>query len=60
MEYRIITSGVAMEVVERVNAALNDGWELQGGLQVAAAEDEGAYLVYAQALVKRPMADGTA
>lgn len=61
MQYEIVTSRYAHEVVEKVNELLNEGWSLRGELKIAAyfasgadPREEGAHVwMYAQALTKK-------
>jgi hypothetical protein len=61
MQYEIVTSRYAHEVVEKVNELLNAGWSLRGELQIAAyfasgadPREEGAHVwMYAQAMTRK-------
>lgn len=53
LEYSIVIDESADEVVNLVNEALKEGWQLQGGLSVTvAANTRGTFFLFGQAMVK--------
>jgi hypothetical protein len=51
MRYRIISAWNASELVERVNAAITDGWRPSGGVAAVMFDLEDGKILIAQALV---------
>jgi hypothetical protein len=49
--YRVLVAKTSVSLVEQVQTALSDGWELQGGVAMHAAAGEGIW-VWAQAMVR--------
>lgn len=57
LEYSIVIDESADEVVNLVNEALREGWQLQGGLSVTvAANTQGTFFLFGQAMVKETTA----
>jgi hypothetical protein len=54
MEYKIVLGRKLHEIVENVNAAIKEGWKLQGGTSVGQAKGEdGVYVFdFVQAMIK--------
>jgi len=50
MEYKIVEAKSSLDLKTSVDAALKDGWRLQGGVSVA--NKGGVGMLFAQALVK--------
>jgi hypothetical protein len=53
-DYQVISTQGTIELVKQVKLAINDGWELIGGVSISAASSsEGkGVIIYAQALIK--------
>jgi len=51
MEYRAISSTYAVDLNKEVNAALKDGWKLEGGLQLTGTREAP---LFAQLIVRNP------
>jgi len=52
MRYEVITGTKLTTFNEKINARLNDGWILQGGVT---ASGELNFMLYAQAMIKESM-----
>jgi Domain of unknown function (DUF1737) len=61
MQYEIVTSRYAHEVVEKINELLREGWSLHGELKIAAyfaagsnpRDDDAHVWMYAQAMIRK-------
>lgn len=50
-QYKVIMNYTASDLAQKVNAALANGWELQGGVSMAITP--GGSFYFAQALIKK-------
>lgn len=51
--YQVVTDDDEEKLVQKVNALLDDGWELQGGISCALSEgDDFRYTIFAQAMTR--------
>lgn len=49
IEYKVVTGRWESEIMDRVNAWLKQGWELQGGITLAISTST----LFAQAMIKQ-------
>lgn len=54
VEYRILTDSSANDLAKRVEQALADGWQLQGGVSIAIGVKQNCFdfAKYAQAVIR--------
>jgi len=51
-EYRVIEDYILKDFIDKVNEALKNGWELQGGIAVS-SRDSGGIGSYVQAMMRK-------